>query len=128
MEIKCEFKDCQESFYFSGRGRVPHYCHTHREQINRERAAVWHREHYLERKRRRLSPETSTDPEAIVRSYRSHLFAGPGLFESTETLFNHAIFAKARSLNQPIDYVRTQWINGQAGREFLRSFMNPAHC
>jgi len=128
MDLKCSYPDCNSTFHFSGRGRVPHYCIPHRVQINREKAAGWHRAHYKLCRDRLAASNLPIDPEATIRPLKSHLFLGPGLFESTETLFNHALFVKARSLNQPIDYVRTQWINGQAGREFLRSFMNPAHC
>ena len=123
MELKCEHEYCQQTFYWSGRGKRPHLCIPHRIELNRQKSIIWHHTHYRQAGAT-LSPE-SPDPESIKRPLKSHLFSGPGLFEQTETLFNHALFAKARSLNKPIDYVRKEWIYGQAGREFMKSFLHP---
>jgi len=128
MEIKCEYPNCSVIFHFSGHGRQPHFCHPHRIQINREKAAQWHRDHYQERHKRSISINPTTDPEAIIRPLISYKFDGPGLFESTEELFNKALDWKARTLNQSLEYVKTQWIHGQAGREFMQSFMHPDNC
>jgi len=124
MDLKCSHPNCSETFYWSGRGRKPHLCIPHRIELNRQHSLTWHKTHYRQAGATLQSP----DPESIKRPLKSHLFSGPGLFEQTETLFNHALFAKARSLNRPVDYVRNEWIRGQAGREFMQSFMHPDRC
>ena len=125
MDIKCDYPNCNSTFYFSGHGRVPHLCHSHRQQINRENAARWHREHYRSHRHLTTPSTPPTDPESIVRPKSSHLYSGPGLFEPLPDLFNHAITVKARTLNLPKDYVRNFWIFGQAGQQFMRSFLHP---
>jgi len=126
MDLKCEFPECGKIFYWSGIGRISHYCIPHRKQINRQKANAWHKTHYRKNAlQATTSPNNPIDPESIIRPLVSHKFSGPGLFEPLPDLFNHAITVKARTLNLPKDYVRNFWIFGQAGQQFMRSFLHP---
>jgi len=122
MDLQCEFKDCTTTFHFSGHGRVPHFCHNHRKQINRENAARWHREHYRQKFDTGLDYSRESTIRPIGQSFR---FTGPGLFEPLDELFNRAIRVKAHTLNLPTDYIRNFWIHGQAGQQFVKSFLHP---
>jgi len=121
MDLKCEFSNCASTFFWSGRGRKPHYCHPHRIQLNRQNAREWHRAHY----RSKASREAIPLSEQIVRPLQSHRFDGPGLFEPLDLLFNRAITVKSHTLGMPKDFIKNFWIHGQAGQQFMKSFLTP---
>ena len=118
MDLRCDYPGCGSNFYWSGRGQKPHYCITHRKLHNRELLKTL----YKTRKQESLS---TPDPESIIRPRESHLFSGPGLFESLPELFDRVVAQKSHELGMPKSYIINSWIHGQAGRQTMRSFLRP---
>lgn len=125
MDLKCEYLGCESIYCWTGRGRHPHYCIPHRIQLNRKRAIEWHKSHYRSKSIRLSTQQSQVDPESIVRPLVSHKFSGPGLFEPLPTLLNRALTVKAHTLDMPKSFVEKSWIYGQAGQQFMKSFLHP---
>jgi len=113
MDFQCTHPNCSNTFYWSGRGVQSKLCPTHRKERDKARLKVYSKEHKL------------IPPEEIVRPPVSHLFSGPGLFEQLPELINRAITVKSHTLNMPKSWVINNWLHGQAGQQFVKSFMHP---
>lgn len=121
MDLKCEYPCCNTTFFWSGRGRRSRYCIPHRKKINQQQAIAWNKVHY----RSKSNNISQSDPEAIVRPLVSHKFIGPGLFEHLNDLINRALIVKSHALGMPKSFMIEKWLPGQAGQQFVKSFMHP---
>jgi hypothetical protein len=82
---------------------------------------LWHKNHCKSNQENIALP----DPETVVRPLESHRFLGPGLFEPLEKLIDRALIVKSHTLGMSKSWMINNWLPGQAGQQFVRSFMNP---
>jgi len=121
MEFKCSRPGCNLTYQWSGHGRASVLCPACRKERDKIRIA----EYTKMKKKEKLDMLINNPNETIIRPLESYRFAGPGLFEPITKLINRAIAAKSHALGMSKSWIINNWLPGQAGQQFVRSFMRP---